>query len=72
MAIAVDEAIRIYNMFADERSKAVKYLVRYLEQVVFFMLLLKLYVLMVHILPMILFVRNTLGLDVTSVVLAKI
>lgn len=72
MAIAVDEAIRIYNMFADERSKAVKYLVRYLEQVVFFMLLLKLYVLMVHILPMILFVRNTLGLDVTSMVLAKI
>lgn len=36
MAIAVDESVRIYNMFADERNKAVKDLVRYLEQVVFF------------------------------------
>ncbi|CAG9536126.1 unnamed protein product [Cercopithifilaria johnstoni] len=34
MAIAVDESIRIYNMFAGERSKAVKDLVRYLEQCV--------------------------------------
>ncbi|MCP9264677.1 Innexin [Dirofilaria immitis] len=32
MAITVDEAIRICNMFTDERSKAVKDLVRYLEQ----------------------------------------
>ncbi|KAM3717002.1 Innexin eat-5 [Dirofilaria immitis] len=34
MAITVDEAIRICNMFTDERSKAVKDLVRYLEQCV--------------------------------------
>lgn len=36
MTVAVDESIRIYNMFEDERNKAVKNLVRYLEQVVFF------------------------------------
>ncbi|VDK83021.1 unnamed protein product [Onchocerca ochengi] len=33
MAIAVNEAIRICNMFADERIEAVKDLVQYLEQV---------------------------------------
>ncbi|KAL3985759.1 Innexin family protein [Acanthocheilonema viteae] len=32
MALAVDESIRIYNIFTDERNKAVKDLVRYLEQ----------------------------------------
>uniref|UniRef100_A0A0R3RFQ0 Innexin n=1 Tax=Elaeophora elaphi TaxID=1147741 RepID=A0A0R3RFQ0_9BILA len=34
MAIVVDESIRIYNVFADERSKATKDLVQYLEQCV--------------------------------------
>lgn len=36
MAVAVEEAVRVHEMLGDERSEAMKNLVRYLEQVAFF------------------------------------